>query len=322
MISGASASSSTRCSGGGQGARRGGVRVSFPGNDIEVQLPVTLEDLLRGGRRRLGLDRGRSIDVESPLGAHDGTVLRLAGQGEPGVNGGPPGDLYLHLRLIPHPRYRVVGEDLEMNLPLWPWQAVLGGEVQVETPDGPVTLRVPPGTQSGRRRLRLRGRGLPRRGGGRGDLHAVARIVVPARPSAEGARGTKHCGAAPTSPPTGQRSCETPMRPPLRTSGMPIGAWPPDNRLHLSSDELAAAGISPARLARLIRLGVVEPDSPGALGYSAASVLRLRRMLRLHADLRTNFIGAAIAVDLLERLERLDAELAQWRRPRGGGNAG
>jgi len=70
-----------------------------------------------------------------------------------------------------------------MDLPLWPWQAVLGGEVRVETPDGPVTLTVPAGTQSGRR-LRLRGRGLPRGDGSRGDLHAVVRIVVPERPSA------------------------------------------------------------------------------------------------------------------------------------------
>jgi curved DNA-binding protein len=77
----------------------------------------------------------------------------------------------------------VNGDDLEMDLPLWPWQAVLGGEVKVDTPDGPVTLTVPAGTQSGRR-LRLRGRGLPRPDGTRGDLHAVARIVVPDRPSA------------------------------------------------------------------------------------------------------------------------------------------
>ncbi|MCI0545853.1 MAG: DnaJ domain-containing protein [Candidatus Rokubacteria bacterium] len=169
----------------GRGARAGGrgARVSFPGSDVEAEMPVTLDDLLRGGRRRLGLDGGRHIDVDIPAGAREGTVLRLAGQGEPGLNDGPPGDLYLHLRLIPHPRYRVLGDDVEMDLSLWPWQAVLGGEVRVETPDGPVTLRVPPGTQSGRR-LRLRGRGLPRRDGSSGDLHAVVRIVVPDRPSA------------------------------------------------------------------------------------------------------------------------------------------
>ena len=162
---------------------RGGVRITIPGSAVEAEIPVSLDELLRGGRRRITLEGGRSLEVEIPLGAREGTVLRLAGQGGPGLNGGPPGDLFLHLRLIPHPRFRVVGDDLEMDLPLWPWQAVLGGEVRVETPDGPVTLKVPPGTQSGRR-LRLRGRGLPRGpGGSRGDLNAVVRIVVPERPS-------------------------------------------------------------------------------------------------------------------------------------------
>lgn len=169
------------------GARRAGggrgVRFTMPGSDVEAELSVTVEDLLRGAKRRITLDEGRSLDVDIPVGVRDGTVLRLAGQGGRGINGGPPGDLFLHLRLAPHPRYRVNGDDLEMDLPLWPWQAVLGGEVKVDTPDGPVTLTVPAGTQSGRR-LRLRGRGLPRSGGTRGDLYAVARIVVPDRPSA------------------------------------------------------------------------------------------------------------------------------------------
>ena len=103
---------------------------------------------------------------------------------EPGIGGGPTGDLYLRIRLIPDSRFRVSGDDLEMDLPLWPWQAVLGAEVRVETPDGAVKLKVPPGTQSGRR-LRLRERGLPRRGGSRGDLHAVVRIGIPIHPTPE-----------------------------------------------------------------------------------------------------------------------------------------
>ncbi len=159
------------------------VRVTMPGPDVEAELQVTVEELLRGGKRRLSLDGGRQLDVEIPKGARDGTVLRLAGQGGRGINGGPPGDIYLHVRVTPHPRYRVIGDDLEMDLPLWPWQAVLGGEVRIDTPDGPVTLTIPSGTQTGRR-LRLRGRGLPRADGGRGDLYAVVRIVVPERPSA------------------------------------------------------------------------------------------------------------------------------------------
>jgi curved DNA-binding protein len=165
-----------------RGTRGGSVRVTMPGADVEAELPVTLDDLLRGGKRRIQLAEGRAVDVEIPLGARDGVVLRLAGQGGRGVNGGPPGDLFLHLRLASHPRYRVAGDDIEMDLPLWPWQTVLGAEVRVDTPEGPVTLTVPPGTQSGRR-LRLRGRGLPRGDGSRGDLYAVVRIVVPERPS-------------------------------------------------------------------------------------------------------------------------------------------
>jgi curved DNA-binding protein len=185
----------------GGGARRGGrsnVRVTVPGADVEADLPVTLEELLRGGRRRVGLD-GRNLDVDVPRGARDGTVLRLAGQGERGVNGGPPGDLYLHLRLRPHPRYRVVGDDLEMDLPLWPWQAVLGGEVTIDTPDGPVTVAVAPGTQAGRR-LRFRGRGLPRPSGQRGDLYGVVRIVVPEQPSPAERRAYEALKAAASAP--------------------------------------------------------------------------------------------------------------------------
>jgi curved DNA-binding protein len=185
------------------GSGRGSVRVTFPGSDVDAELPVSLDELLRGGKRRVSLPGGRTLDVDIPVGAREGTTLRLAGQGEPGAGGGPPGDLYLRMRLIPHPRYRVVGDDLEMDLPLWPWQAVLGADVQVDTPDGPVTLKVRPGTQSGRR-LRMRGRGLPRGGGARGDLHAVARINVPESPSAaerEAYESLKRASGAPADRP-------------------------------------------------------------------------------------------------------------------------
>ena len=183
-----------------------GGRITIPGSDIEAELPVTLEELLKGGRRRLTLDGNHSIEVEIPRGAREGTMLRLAGQGGRGVGGGEAGDLYLHVRLIPHPRYRVAGEDLEMDLPLWPWQAVLGAEVRIATPDGPVTLKVLAGTQSGRR-LRLRGRGLPRADGERGDLYAVARIMVPTRPSAaerQAYETLKQAASAPADRPAGE----------------------------------------------------------------------------------------------------------------------
>lgn len=160
--------------------RRGGP-VRRRGEDLEAEITLPLESLLRPGPRRVNI-RGQSIEVEIPPGVRDGTILRIAGRGGPGVNEGPPGDLYLRVRVPPHPRYRVSGDDLEVDLPLQPWQAVLGDTVTIETIDGPVKLKVPPGTQSGRR-LRLRGRGLPRTDGGRGNLYAAVRIVVPEHPT-------------------------------------------------------------------------------------------------------------------------------------------
>ena len=180
-------------------AGRGQTRVVFPGSDVEAELSVTLEELLRGGKRRLQLPGGRTLEVEIPRGVRDGTVLRLAGQGERGSNGAPPGDLFLHVRLIPHARFRVMGDDLETDLSLWPWQAVLGAEVRVDTLDGPVTLTIPSGTPNGRR-LRLRGRGLPRGDGQRGDLYAVVRIVVPERPSAAERAAYESLRSAATAP--------------------------------------------------------------------------------------------------------------------------
>src|SRR5262249_7389070 len=134
--------------------------------------------LLHGGKRRLSVDGDRSLEVTIPVGAREGSVLRLGGQGEPGMGGGPRGDLYLRLRVAPHARYRVVGDDLEADLPLWPWQAALGAQVKFETPKNVVSLKVPEGSSSGRR-LRLRRLGLPREGGAQGDLYAVVRILVP-----------------------------------------------------------------------------------------------------------------------------------------------
>ena len=132
----------------------------------------------RGGRRRLTLDH-REIDVNFPAGVRDGQLIRLAGQGGPGRDGGPPGDLYLRIALKPHPRFRRRGDDdLDVDLPVAPWQAALGATVPVQTPTGTAQVRVPAGSSSGRR-LRLRGRGLPKSGGGSGDLHAIVKITVP-----------------------------------------------------------------------------------------------------------------------------------------------
>ena len=101
-----------------------------------------------------------------------------AGQGGKGVDGGPDGDVYLHIALRPHRLYRVSGHDLFLDLPLTPWEAALGATVQVPTLGGAVNLKVPAGTRAGQQ-LRLSGRGLPKPEGGAGDLYAIVQIVMP-----------------------------------------------------------------------------------------------------------------------------------------------
>ena len=114
-----------------------------------------------------------------PAGVRDGQLIRLAGQGGEGYDGGPPGDLFLRVALKPHPRFHRRGDhDLDVDLPITPSQAALGATVSVGTPTGEAQIRAPAGSSSGRR-LRLRGRGLPKRDGASGDLHAVVKIVVP-----------------------------------------------------------------------------------------------------------------------------------------------
>ena len=152
-------------------------RGSFPGEDYEIPVRLTLEEAFRGTERSVQLDRG-SFTARIPRGATDGQRLRLPGKGGPGMNGGPPGDLYLQIALQPHALYRVHGHDLEIDLPLTPWEAALGAEVEIPTMEGPVKLKIPPGSKAGQK-LRLAGRGLPRPGGGAGDLYAVLSIAVP-----------------------------------------------------------------------------------------------------------------------------------------------
>jgi curved DNA-binding protein len=165
---------------GGRARRRG----PMPGADQEAELELTVEEAHAGGRRTLTLPGPRTIEVNIPAGVTDGRRIRLAGQGGRGTDGAPPGDLYLLVHLAPHPRYRVDGRDLAVDLPLTPWEAALGTTVTLAIPGGEAKLKVPPGTSSGRR-LRLRGKGLPNPRGMAGDLYAEARVLVPAQPTDE-----------------------------------------------------------------------------------------------------------------------------------------
>jgi curved DNA-binding protein len=164
----------------GRAQRRSGFgrRGAFPGEDYEVPVRLTLEEAARGTERTVQLD-GRGFTARIPRGATDGQRLRLRGKGGPGTNGGPAGDLYLQIALEPHPLYRPHGHDLELEVPLAPWEAALGAEIEVPTLEGRVKMKVPAGSKAGQK-LRLAGRGLPRPDGGAGDLYTVLSIAVPA----------------------------------------------------------------------------------------------------------------------------------------------
>jgi curved DNA-binding protein len=155
----------------------------IPGADQEAELPLTVEDAYRGGRRTItlaGPSGLRNYEVNIPSGVIDGQRIRLPGQGGRARGDAATGDLYLVVRIAPHPRYRLRGRDIYVDLPLTPWEAALGASVPVETPGGTGTVRVPPGSSTGRR-LRLRGQGMPNISGPPGDLHAEVKVIVPPR---------------------------------------------------------------------------------------------------------------------------------------------
>jgi curved DNA-binding protein len=174
--------------------RRGGGRArddfAMPGQDYEAAARVTLEQVFQGAEIDVqaalpqtdaqGLPHRvpRTFRVKIPKGAADGQRLRLAGKGGAGRGGGRAGDLYIRLELAPHPLFRVDGRDLFLDLPLAPWEAVLGAAVEIPTLAGPVELSVKPGTTNGRR-LRLPRRGLPSAHGDPGDLYVIVQIDVP-----------------------------------------------------------------------------------------------------------------------------------------------
>jgi curved DNA-binding protein len=172
----------------GAGAGAGRRRASAQGEDHHAKVLIDVEDAYRGAERTITLRapvekpdgriemQERTLDVHIPKGIRPGQHLRLAGQGNAGIGGGKPGDLYLEIAFNPHSRFRVDGADVYVDLPLAPWEAALGATVDVPTPDGAVQLTVPKGSTAGRK-LRMKGRGLP--GKNPGDFYAVLAIVVP-----------------------------------------------------------------------------------------------------------------------------------------------
>lgn len=166
------------------------------GQDFEAALPITLEQIYAGAETEISLavpeydQQGllhrvpRTYRVQIPKGSSNGQRLRLPGKGGTGLNGGKPGDLYLVMQVQPHSRYKVEGHDLYMDVPLAPWEAVLGASIEVPTLGGTVEMTIPSGTTDGRK-LRLAKRGLPSGPDLHGDLYAVMHINVPKTVSAQ-----------------------------------------------------------------------------------------------------------------------------------------
>lgn len=148
------------------------------GADTEALLELSLEEAYSGVEKEFVVN-GRRLKVKIPAGVRDGYKVRVPRQGENGRRGGPAGDLYLSISLLPHPLYQLNGKDLECEIPITVTEAVLGGQVDIPTLKGSVSLKIPPRTQNGRV-FRLRGQGMPEPGGGSpGNLMVKVRIVIP-----------------------------------------------------------------------------------------------------------------------------------------------
>lgn len=160
---------------GAAGGARGYARMR--GRDIRFTLDIEFLDAVNGAKRRVSLGEGRTLEVSIPAGVESGQVLRLKNQGGPGVQGGPPGDALVELNVRPHALFRREGQDIHMDLPISLTEAVEGGKVQAPTPGGPVTLTIPPGSNSGKT-LRLKGKGVA----GQGDQFVRLQVVLPENP--------------------------------------------------------------------------------------------------------------------------------------------
>jgi DnaJ-class molecular chaperone len=164
--------------------RRGQTNLRMRGQDVHYRLPLGFLDAINGGKQQLTLPDGSVLDVTIPPGTRDGQILRLRGKGRPGVGGGSPGDALIEIEVRPHPVFTRKGDDIHVELPISLREAVLGGKVSVSTPSGTVTMNVPKWSNTGSV-LRLKGQGVPRPGGGRGDEYVALKVMLPERPDPE-----------------------------------------------------------------------------------------------------------------------------------------
>jgi DnaJ-class molecular chaperone len=173
--------------GGGVGRRSGFAHEDFgpppQGRDVTGTVTISLAEAAKGTTRRVRLPNGKEVEAKIPAGLADGQSIRLKGQGLPGPDG-TMGDALITVSIAPHPLFRREGADLRLDLPITLYEALLGAKVRVPTLDGAVELAIPRGTNSGRT-FRLRGKGLPDKSGGSGDLYATVRIMLPERSDPE-----------------------------------------------------------------------------------------------------------------------------------------
>ena len=196
--------------GAGEAGHQGRAR-SARGQDSEAEMEISLQDAHRGGRHRITLQTTRpcptcggagtsagvvcstcggsgqvlspkTIDVNIPPAARDGSVIKVRQHGQAGFGGGDAGDLYIRLKIKPDPHFVVSGDDITAEVPISPWEAVLGATIEVPTIDGKAEVKIPAGAQGGQR-LRLKGQGLNKRAGGRGDQYVKLKVVVPTHPT-------------------------------------------------------------------------------------------------------------------------------------------
>lgn len=161
--------------------RGGRANVRMRGGDVHYRMAVDFLDAVNGGKKQITLPDGSVLDVNIAPGTRDGQILRLRGKGRPGLGGGPSGDALVEIEVRPHRVFTRKGDDIHVELPLPLGDAVLGGKVTVPTPDGPVTMTVPKWSNTGST-LRLKGKGVPRPDGRRGDEYVTLKVMLPKKP--------------------------------------------------------------------------------------------------------------------------------------------
>jgi DnaJ-class molecular chaperone len=164
--------------------REGPTNIRMRGSDVHYRLDLDFLDAINGGKRQITLPDGSILDVNIPPGTSDGQVLRLRGKGRPGMGGGRPGDALVEIEVRPHRIFTRKGDDIHVDLPISLSEAVLGGKVRVPTPTGSVTMTLPKWSNTGTV-LRLKGKGVPRVDGSKGDEFVTLKVVLPEKPDPE-----------------------------------------------------------------------------------------------------------------------------------------